>query len=540
MSYHVIPFKKQFSSPELLSEIFGTLSLPKKINQPPFNRPLKRTLSIVQQNDATFMIVTKNHEDKEYSSEYQYLAAKGKKPPSKYTTRFDFFSSPPPKQREGNIKQFLNSVENIHYLGYVILRPQGTIYRSVVEPPRTNDSLSYFVKCISTFPSGLRKQNDLVVTGFPFYQKSEDEDIVCVHACLKMICSYYKNAYGKPPIKISDIKEKINHHSGEKSTDLGDIKETLISLGYGEPFSDFFWSKKFEEKQIDWDLMDEINDNFHRGYEHIYTMIESGMPPLIALKFTGKDSGHAIVGIGHTFDQNAWWPEADLSYYYRPSKILPTDRYLSSAAWTDLIIHDDNFGPYLVFSPSKKTWLDGFVAPKKSHSIPAHHIEEEFFYTNLTLSTLKEEKEMLSHLNKMKSRSLWGAEFYRHLVAKHPTRLILRSYMCSIDEFLDNFQDGALKEFYKKMPKLLWVTELSIPEVFSNNRSRLGEIIADPTMTRNKKGNTLWADLNKVVMSIHLPYYLLIPEWKKGPRAFKLYPIKNYPNYPYKHLISKI
>lgn len=59
----------------------------------------------------------------------------------------------------------------------------------------------------------------------------------------------------------------------------------------------------------------------------------------------------------------------------------------------------------------------------------------------------------------------------------------------------------TVKDLYQglKMPKKIWLTEVSIPELFCQTRLRLGEVIIDPT----------GAKFRTSFLAIHLPGFVI-------------------------------
>jgi len=75
--------------------------------------------------------------------------------------------------------------------------------------------------------------------------------------------------------------------------------------------------------------------------------------------------------------------------------------------------------------------------------------------------------------------------------------LVLRTWLLPSEQFKTQYVSPVVAEYYKnlKMPKKIWLTEISIPELFCQARLRLGEVIIDPTAS---KARTCF-------LAIHLP-----------------------------------
>jgi len=78
----------------------------------------------------------------------------------------------------------------------------------------------------------------------------------------------------------------------------------------------------------------------------LYASIESGRPALLGFELeahpaTGETSRHLIPVIGHTFNDDAWVPDAERSYFLRGQGYFRSEAWLST-----YVVHDDNLGPY--------------------------------------------------------------------------------------------------------------------------------------------------------------------------------------------------
>ena len=78
----------------------------------------------------------------------------------------------------------------------------------------------------------------------------------------------------------------------------------------------------------------------------LYASIESARPALLGFELeadpaTGEISRHLIPVIGHTFNDDAWVPDAERWYFMRDQVIFRSESWLST-----YVVHDDNLGPY--------------------------------------------------------------------------------------------------------------------------------------------------------------------------------------------------
>ena len=82
------------------------------------------------------------------------------------------------------------------------------------------------------------------------------------------------------------------------------------------------------------------NDSPASFQKLLYGSIESGFPGIIFFRTVEGDC-HAIPIFGHTFNEDTWVPNAELSYF----KVGSDTMYIPSESWVSMFIaHDDNFG----------------------------------------------------------------------------------------------------------------------------------------------------------------------------------------------------
>jgi hypothetical protein len=115
-----------------------------------------------------------------------------------------------------------------------------------------------------------------------------------------------------------------------------------------------------------------------------------------------------------------------------------------------------------------------------------------------------------------------------HLFLKHASNedLVLRTYLLDSKEFKAHYPLAHLEKFYRNvdMPPKIWLTEVSIPELFGTLRQRMGEIITDSTRSV-RFGDTF--------LALHLPGVFLNRDVQTGQRAY--YAIFN--DSPISHLV---
>lgn len=223
------------------------------------------------------------------------------------------------------------------------------------------------------------------------------------------------------------------------------------------------------------------------GYSYqkcVYDGVESGIGSLLFIRCGNNDSSNHVFPVyGHTFNSNTWVPDADTSYFMMGKGV----GYMPSDLWTDdFLIHDDNFGC--------------------NFSIPRKHIAEEKAFWAISLHKLGDSLSprvaegaslfILSFwANFLDSSNIWNRQIIQ-LLPKEPSefiqpRFVFRTVSISKEEYLvyisnekdgkNNFEMEALKVALDSMelPHRFLVVELSLPQLFSANKRKIGEFIFD-------------------------------------------------------------
>jgi len=220
-----------------------------------------------------------------------------------------------------------------------------------------------------------------------------------------------------------------------------------------------------------------LENEFQRD---LYGFIESGCPALLGFELNdpnrppdGQDR-HMIPVIGHTFNEDAWVPEAQRSYFGKDAGYFRSENWLSS-----FVIHDDNVGPYFCIPRHylKQENVRVIVGLKPSDT-PFNAVEAEaagFDYLNFIARTIPR----------------MGSDWYdRFAVFCENGLLTLRTMLVAKARYLDHLrkvetwgkdkrtlEPTLLNEFTKRLPETFWLVEASAPELFSASRRKFGEVI---------------------------------------------------------------
>ena len=234
---------------------------------------------------------------------------------------------------------------------------------------------------------------------------------------------------------------------------------------------------------------------------YLYGAIESGFPAILFFETEKQDAGgamvcHTVPVFGHTFNEDAWVPDANLFYF----PMRRATKALSSGTWVSMFVgHDDNAGsnyciPQNYIEPIRmcadaqgnrvrcKQQQGGVVYAIGSlpSEIKVDPIEAEAIGADYLLAILKQVPGTFKG---------WTERWQKRLEGYHASQLlVLRTILLKGAQYATHL--GAVRGWAgKPFPKRLldafapvaadwfWMVELSVPELFSANRRKIGEIL---------------------------------------------------------------
>ncbi len=187
---------------------------------------------------------------------------------------------------------------------------------------------------------------------------------------------------------------------------------------------------------------------------HLYGCIESGGPALLGFELDapstspGEASRHIIPVLGHTFNEDAWVPEAQRHYFAGGLSYYPSESWLSA-----FIAHDDNFGPYYCL-PRNFLRKDNFrlILGLKPHRTHFSALEAE----TLAFGYAQALSQIFNNI---------GQEWFLH-------------HLATLDDWKGNTLTGELHGLLERtLPDYFWMAELSAPELFTATRHKFGELL---------------------------------------------------------------
>jgi hypothetical protein len=294
----------------------------------------------------------------------------------------------------------------------------------------------------------------------------------CAHVALRTLLTARLSDHELP---YSRINKLLPHPPGGPRPDWlprdGLFPEQIETVlrGLGVPFESIYYPQRPEV------------ENARRTLPYqklLYSGAEAGVGALLAFKLDGPNAvgGHIIPIFGHTFNEDTWAPRSEGAYFRLGEKI----RYIPSEAWlSSFLIHDDNFGSDLCLPKRfvRRRHADYVVALlPMGYACPAYAAEvvaSRFFYSLIPRLTGTE--------------NVWLDRLLGFVAQRE---LILRTVPVSKAVYLDHLSSRRDWEKNQEDPELiealtpllrehLWMVEVSVPDLFSSNLRKLGEILLD-------------------------------------------------------------
>lgn len=364
------------------------------------------------------------------------------------------------------------------FVGYAVCKmdyfsgrndPVGHVYEAVLPPVRQAEQ-NNFVHCLRSY----RVQTtagEQAVTGV-LYAQQNDLTFVCAHVALRTALSCLL-----PDADISYARMNalagVDHQTRTVGGGAGLSPEDMerILVGVGVPYK-----KVVHEPQRGLDLPGEFQKD-------LYGFIESGNPALVGFELEDPRAGpagqarHIVPVVGHTFNEDAWVPDAQRTYFGNQL------RYFSSESWlSSYLLHDDNFGPY--------------------YCLPRHFLRKDNFRIILGL-------ERFASSYSAGDAEAVGFDFFRAFASATPSigqdwydrftifaksgLLVLRSLLVTREKYVQHLRqirdrsDASLEadlvqQLENRLPAFFWMIEASAQELFTVSRRKFGEVLLSSTI----------------------------------------------------------
>jgi hypothetical protein len=378
-------------------------------------------------------------------------------------------------------------------------KPVIYVLESVVRPPtiflddtdgksRPESVGNYYVHCVRPFSTVIGNPDDHVPLSLEgsFFCQQNGLTHVCAHAALRMAINSSPSVNGDK--LTNDAINRVLKIDYADSASVAAVRKGLRQEQIGEVVK----NRGLHAKSFEFPNPERI------GYaEYIYPLIESRFPVILGIE--GLMGGHVVAVLGHTINSDRWEPQARRGY-----GAYPLAQYYSSAAWADhFIISDDNYGMYVTLP---RNMIRNFVLPEFDPNLHAamavglvpRSVRVNGYDAEL-LSSLITEKFLRSTVPVV-GACRW-LKYLRGRVGKdnnhvHPvvvcrTVLTDRKHYCRAMAVVEDSEGAKLTlaevlKLRSVLPGKFWVTEVSLPDLYTANKHKIGDVIINAATSRDK------------------------------------------------------
>jgi len=387
------------------------------------------------------------------------------------------------------------------FIGYAIFKsdryaglpkPDDHIYEAVMPPVRLENQ-NNFIHCRRSYVVQT-VAGEQTVSGV-LYAQQNNLTFVCAHVALRSALACLLPEADITYARMNGLAG-VDHQTrlvGDGAGGLSPNELELILSGLG-----VHHEKIIHEPSLGLDLPTE----FQRD---LYGFIESGCPALVGFELEDPNPGpagsprHVVPIIGHTFNDDAWVPDAQRHYFGNQL------RYFSSESWlSSYVLHDDNFGPY--------------------YCLPRHFLKKDNFRIILGMqrqataySASDAEAVGFDFLNAIaRAAPTAGQDWYdRFTVYARQGLLVLRCLLMERTDYVRHLREvrswegvpleaATITRLENNLPERFWMIEASAQELFTASRRKFGEILLSCTIPLPRPLNP------SVLLAARLPGMLLI------------------------------
>lgn len=408
----------------------------------------------------------------------------------------------------------INELENCidsHLVGYAIVKcdavnhnRQWHIFESVF---RKYSHEHNCIPCQPSFKIAVCGQT-FVVPGILYCQQN-GLNKACAHVALRSLLSRLLPDGDLDYSFINEVARNITGktYAPKNGLSVQHIQHLLAKLKI--PYSD-----------LDYEKVSQSYPDIRRSIPYqkfLYAGVESGCGSLLGFKMDGPGASsgrHIIPFYGHTFNKDTWTPDADAHYFNIGGGV----GYIPSESWTSSFIgHDDNFGsnfcvPRLYVKPSQAEYVVELQKQSvKYGGMIAEAQALQFLYS------------ITPHLNTDVEWSKRLAYYSQREVQKVVLRAVCvekekyLAHMKTIKDWNGNQEAPSYVNIFSKLlPDVLWVVEVSLPQLFPANERKIGDIVMNATCV---KDSTKDIDYNLFLFA-RLPsqYIMLQSANQHGPK----------------------
>lgn len=440
---------------------------------------LRRIMSQIRKHSGRTMVFEIIEEAEDIREENEDIQRRYALFNSTQTYRLSFF-----RKKISSISE-ISTCNDEDFIGYAIIKSDTIsedirctrIYESVIRPTLSDN---HFIKGKQLWTCSVAN-NPLRVKGYLYAQQNNMTN-VCAHVALRSAAArYHKN--GDMSYREMNQLVGIDHLTKKAGGDDGEGLSNQEMVNILEAAGARCFVGDYTRSSIPVPFQ-----------KYLYGSIESGYPAIVFFGIAGRPRCyHAIPLFGHSFDEDTWVPKADLSYF----NVGPGTKYIPSESWVSTYIaHDDNWGSnfciprrYLYTQRiCDKLWSSPDVCPMENECVAyvigtvprsvklspirAEVIGAEFLFTILP--------QLPTFTNTWKDRLIQYAR--QNQLVLRPILIRASDYCSHLEKIRDwnghVIQKELIEGIKTYMPdEFVWMVELSVPELFSTNRRKVGEVL---------------------------------------------------------------
>ncbi len=466
----------------------------KSKHNPP--NPLHRILTLMRKMKVRSLLTEELELNQELIDERDMAISRCKGSVEIDATRLTFFCSMPSNKDWSDE----SSLPENHILGYAVIvnlkLPDNSIRSYVLDAAVRTPSVVYLQDNNSVLIEDItnyyvhNKQTFITTIGtkegsrnFPiegtYFTQQNDLTSVCAHASPSIALNNSNLLQGSKLTtkRINDIlgknfsgpKETVGHYSSDKNFPKGsyeaglskdELEVVIRAVGGVVHYANF------ENSTIEYD-------------RYLYPFIESGFPVILGLQ--SRNSTHVVSVLGHTLNTDRWSPEAQPAYGN-----YPYVQYMPVTEWIDhLIISDDNFGMHSTLPVDS---VRNFVIPTKNPNLHASMViaitDNDIIPGYFAEQVAVKVGQNLINSTKIKRRNYW-----RNRLITHQRKWVCRTIYQKKGEYINHLEklhdtkqiklNPFLRVLLKSLPTHLWVSEISLPNIYTGNKNKLGDVVID-------------------------------------------------------------
>jgi hypothetical protein len=352
-----------------------------------------------------------------------------------------------------------------------------------------HDVTNYYVHSCREFETVIGTSKEYIKFNIigSFFCQQNDLTHVCAHAALRM------GINSSPAFKGQKLTNKLINdtlgidHSKANGKQVGKYPKNSTQESIGlttQQIVKIVRSVGWKEHVAEFDMNPAID------YEaFIYPMIESGCPTILGVH--NARTAHVLAVLGHTLNSDRWSPEARLGY-----GAFPITQYISTSAWADhFIVSDDNFGMY---STLPTEVIRNILVPKHNPNLHAA-LAIGLMPAPVTISGYGAEQaaaglaDKLVKLTKATPQNRWLGLLQSDQSQKLVCRTLLSrkaEYVSTMSTVSDDrgkqLTKAEIQRLRKALPDRFWVTEVTVPNLYTGNKRKLGDILTPARGSRKQ------------------------------------------------------